>query len=168
MFMREITWLCQIDCSTCRFTGVNAFSIHHGSTCFLVAYPAKASPVQAAQGSRVSSTEVTASIRRLVVRPFRQVRGPMAIAGTGNAHDCLPHSKSPALEFQVSTCFINTPCRRMRSGENRRSNLQVVAQQGRARTAQMTLPHFTAETPMFMPVGTQGAALCLCHYREVL
>ena len=32
----------------------------------------------------------------------------------------------------------------------------------------MTLPHFTAETPMFMPVGTQGAALCLCHYREVL
>ena len=33
---------------------------------------------------------------------------------------------------------------------------QVVAQQGRARTAKMTLPHYTAETPMFMPVGTQG------------
>lgn len=25
----------------------------------------------------------------------------------------------------------------------------------------MTLPHFTAETPMFMPVGTQGEASCL-------
>lgn len=33
---------------------------------------------------------------------------------------------------------------------------QVVAQQGRVRTARMTLPHYTAETPMFMPVGTQG------------
>lgn len=33
---------------------------------------------------------------------------------------------------------------------------QVVATQGRARTARMTLPHYTAETPMFMPVGTQG------------
>jgi hypothetical protein len=36
------------------------------------------------------------------------------------------------------------------------SHFQVVAVQGRARTARMTLPHFTAETPMFMPVGTQG------------
>lgn len=34
--------------------------------------------------------------------------------------------------------------------------LQVLAQQGRARTATMKLPHYTAETPMFMPVGTQG------------
>eukprot|EP00878_Enallax_costatus_P011633 GHUV01012142.1.p1 GENE.GHUV01012142.1~~GHUV01012142.1.p1 ORF type:complete len:422 (+),score=93.24 GHUV01012142.1:621-1886(+) len=34
--------------------------------------------------------------------------------------------------------------------------LQVIAQQGRARTATMKLPHYTAETPMFMPVGTQG------------
>ena len=45
----------------------------------------------------------------------------------------LPSSSSPALKFQV------------------------LAQQGRARTALMTLPHFTAETPMFMPVGTQGS-----------
>ncbi|KAK9804020.1 hypothetical protein WJX73_002483 [Symbiochloris irregularis] len=45
----------------------------------------------------------------------------------------LPRSVSPALTFEV------------------------VAQQGRARTARMTLPHFTAETPMFMPVGTQGS-----------
>lgn len=44
----------------------------------------------------------------------------------------LPSSSSPALKFQV------------------------VAQQGRARTARMTLPHYVAETPMFMPVGTQG------------
>lgn len=35
--------------------------------------------------------------------------------------------------------------------------VQVLAQQGRARTATMKLPHYTAETPMFMPVGTQGA-----------
>ena len=35
---------------------------------------------------------------------------------------------------------------------------QVLAKQGRARTALMTLPHFTAETPMFMPVGTKGEA----------
>ena len=34
----------------------------------------------------------------------------------------------------------------------------VIATQGRARTSRMTLPHFTAETPMFMPVGTQGEA----------
>lgn len=44
----------------------------------------------------------------------------------------LPHSKSPALEFQVR------------------------ATAGRARAAQMQLPHFLCETPMFMPVGTQG------------
>lgn len=35
--------------------------------------------------------------------------------------------------------------------------VQVLAEQCRARTATMTLPHFTAETPMFMPVGTQGS-----------
>lgn len=47
----------------------------------------------------------------------------------------LPYSKSPALEFQVR------------------------ATDGQARAAQMQLPHFLCETPMFMPVGTQGAAL---------
>eukprot|EP00199_Chlamydomonas_sp_CCMP681_P002077 CAMPEP_0119108094 /NCGR_PEP_ID=MMETSP1180-20130426/13465_1 /TAXON_ID=3052 ORGANISM="Chlamydomonas cf sp, Strain CCMP681" /NCGR_SAMPLE_ID=MMETSP1180 /ASSEMBLY_ACC=CAM_ASM_000741 /LENGTH=427 /DNA_ID=CAMNT_0007093677 /DNA_START=136 /DNA_END=1419 /DNA_ORIENTATION=+ len=44
----------------------------------------------------------------------------------------LPSSVSPALTFNV------------------------IAQQGRARTGRMVLPHYTAETPMFMPVGTQG------------
>lgn len=39
---------------------------------------------------------------------------------------------------------------------------QVLAEQGRARTALMTLPHYTAETPMFMPVGTQGEAAACC------
>ncbi|EFJ52273.1 hypothetical protein VOLCADRAFT_55892 [Volvox carteri f. nagariensis] len=34
---------------------------------------------------------------------------------------------------------------------------QVVAVQGRARSSRMTLPHFTAHTPMFMSVGTQGS-----------
>ena len=44
----------------------------------------------------------------------------------------LPSSTSPSLAFET------------------------VAQCGRARTAKMTLPHFVCETPMFMPVGTQG------------
>jgi hypothetical protein len=44
----------------------------------------------------------------------------------------LPSSTSPALKFEV------------------------LARQGRARTARMTLPHYVCETPMFMPVGTQG------------
>lgn len=69
----------------------------------------------------------------------------MAFALQGTDHPCnylwgdelqrhpdLPYSKSAALEFQVK------------------------ATQGRARTAQMKLPHFLCETPMFMPVGTQG------------
>jgi hypothetical protein len=43
-----------------------------------------------------------------------------------------------------------------------RCSLQVLAQQGRARTATMKLPHYTAETPMFMPVGTQGKKLPRC------
>jgi hypothetical protein len=46
--------------------------------------------------------------------------------------EALPHSESPALKFQVR------------------------ATEGRARAAQMQLPHFLCETPMFMPVGTQG------------
>ena len=32
----------------------------------------------------------------------------------------------------------------------------MVAQWGRARSSRLTLPHYTASTPMFMPVGTQG------------
>ena len=46
----------------------------------------------------------------------------------------LPGSNSPALQFQVQAT----------SGPQ-------------ARTAQMQLPHFLCETPMFMPVGTKGA-----------
>lgn len=45
----------------------------------------------------------------------------------------LPCSVSPALSFRV------------------------VAKCGRARSSRMELPHFNCETPMFMPVGTQGA-----------
>lgn len=82
----------------------------------------------------------------------------------------LPHSKSPALEFQVAA-LISHRLSASRKSATLRSTLpcfkcavrvqhwcisQVVAEQGRARTARMTLPHFTAETPMFMPVGTQG------------
>ena len=36
---------------------------------------------------------------------------------------------------------------------------QVLATQGRARASRMTLPHNVCYTPMFMPVGTQGARL---------
>lgn len=44
---------------------------------------------------------------------------------------------------------------------------EVLATQGRARASRMTLPHFTAETPMFMPVGTQGVQLCwVSLYKE--
>ena len=50
----------------------------------------------------------------------------------------LPSSASPALRFQVQ------------------------AQDGaQARAAQMELPHFVCETPMFMPVGTKGAQCAL-------
>ena len=56
--------------------------------------------------------------------------GAAATAADDNAE--LPSSASPALSFKV------------------------VAQQGRARTALMALPHFTVETPVFMPVGTKG------------
>ena len=38
----------------------------------------------------------------------------------------------------------------------------VALQCGRARAARMTLPHYVCETPMFMPVGTQGARGCEC------
>ena len=37
-----------------------------------------------------------------------------------------------------------------------RRAVQVIAQQGRARCSEMMLPHYTAHTPMFMPVGTRG------------
>jgi hypothetical protein len=33
---------------------------------------------------------------------------------------------------------------------------EIQARWGKARAARMTLPHYTASTPMFMPVGTQG------------
>ena len=45
----------------------------------------------------------------------------------------LPSSTSPALSFKV------------------------IARCGRARSSRMKVPHFTCETPMFMPVGTQGS-----------
>jgi hypothetical protein len=55
--------------------------------------------------------------------------------------DDLPGSRSPALQFQVQ------------------------AEDGpQARTAQMQLPHFLCETPMFMPVGTKGAGLAHVHW----
>ena len=33
---------------------------------------------------------------------------------------------------------------------------EVTAKWGRARVGKLQLPHFTCDTPMFMPVGTQG------------
>ncbi|GIL72230.1 hypothetical protein Vretimale_296 [Volvox reticuliferus] len=63
----------------------------------------------------------------MIGRKFHRV---IMASGSGQA---LPSSDSPALKFKV------------------------VAVQGRARSSRMTLPHFTAHTPMFMPVGTQGS-----------
>jgi len=54
----------------------------------------------------------------------------------------LPSSTSPALTFET------------------------LAQCGCARTARMTLPHFVCETPMFMPVGTQGSYIIHSNYRK--
>jgi len=34
--------------------------------------------------------------------------------------------------------------------------LQILGRFNRARAARLTLPHFTCQTPLFMPVGTQG------------
>jgi hypothetical protein len=50
----------------------------------------------------------------------------------------LPNSRSPALRFQVKA----------------RDSKE-------ARAAQLKLPHFLCETPMFMPVGTKGVILSL-------
>ena len=36
-------------------------------------------------------------------------------------------------------------------------DFQVLAKQGRARASKLALPRFDALTPIFMPVGTQGA-----------
>ncbi|MDE2126217.1 MAG: tRNA guanosine(34) transglycosylase Tgt [Armatimonadetes bacterium] len=45
------------------------------------------------------------------------------------------------------------------SSPNRNSGLrfEVLARDGRARSGRLTLPHAELETPVFMPVGTQGA-----------
>jgi len=34
--------------------------------------------------------------------------------------------------------------------------LKILGRFNRARAARLTLPHFTCQTPLFMPVGTQG------------
>jgi hypothetical protein len=81
-----------------------------------------------------------------------------------NPPQALPSSISPALKFEVvhqnQTTWNLSVLSFKFSGNQINLELshcmQVVAIQGRARTARMTLPHFTAETPMFMPVGTQG------------
>ncbi|XP_035835933.1 queuine tRNA-ribosyltransferase catalytic subunit 1-like isoform X2 [Helianthus annuus] len=36
------------------------------------------------------------------------------------------------------------------------SSLKILGRFNRARAARLTLPHFVCETPLFMPVGTQG------------
>ena len=65
--------------------------------------------------------------------PSRQVMQPGAAMVTApDQQEPLPGSVSPAMSFQV------------------------LARQGRARASRMTLPHYEAHTPMFMPVGTQG------------
>lgn len=72
--------------------------------------------------SRLTGAIVT---RFMHLRSFLQTR--MSTVGPP-----LPHSSSPALEFEV------------------------IASQGRARCSKLTLPHQICDTPMFMPVGTKG------------
>lgn len=46
---------------------------------------------------------------------------------------------------------------------------EVLAKCGRARVAKLHLPHYTCDTPMFMPVGTQGTVKGLtCKQLEEL
>eukprot|EP00741_Cyanophora_paradoxa_P011178 tig00020554_g10798.t1 len=49
--------------------------------------------------------------------------------------------------YQHASAMTNSPA----------LTLTVEARSGRARTCKLQLPHFVAETPMFMPVGTQGS-----------
>lgn len=52
--------------------------------------------------------------------------------------------------------------------------LQILGRFNRARAARLTLPHFTCQTPLFMPVGTQGLFLVflyassVCHFFLIL
>lgn len=47
--------------------------------------------------------------------------------------------------------------------------LQVLGRFNRARAARLTLPHFTCQTPLFMPVGTQGILFGTCTiFRHML
>ncbi len=66
----------------------------------------------------------------------------------------MEHASSSGLHMSVSPALT----------------FEVLATQGRARASRMTLPHFTAETPMFMPVGTQGlhpSCFTLCAKAEL-
>jgi len=76
------------------------------------------------------------------------------MAASGGDAPALLYSRSPALEFEAR-CALPVTCGATLTA------LQVVAQWGRARCSRMKLPHYTALTPMFMPVGTQGA--CCVH-----
>jgi hypothetical protein len=117
----------------------------------------------------------------VALRPAARILGALGMLGSGRAAASqvakmasdagLPRSVSPALSFEVSDPDPAPPQprgRRLPPPPPGRSPpppaltapsplpLQVVAQQGRARSSRMTLPHYTAQTPMFMPVGTQG------------
>ena len=65
----------------------------------------------------------------------------------------------PAAEAVLSTAMEHASSSGPRKSVSPALTFEVLATQGRARVSRMTLPHFTAETPMFMPVGTQGSHL---------
>jgi len=41
--------------------------------------------------------------------------------------------------------------------------VQILGRFNRARAAQLTLPHFVCQAPLFMPVGTQGNCLTVIY-----
>ena len=67
----------------------------------------------------------------------------------------------PAADVLLSTAMQHPSCSGPHMSVSPALTFEVLATQGRARASRMTLPHFTAETPMFMPVGTQGVKLSL-------
>lgn len=88
--------------------------------------------------------------------------------GTGVGHRCRrpPPLPSPAVCLPAPTVSFSTLDLQgaptpLPSTISPALQFEVVAQCGRARTARMTLPHYVCDTPMFMPVGTQGTTAVL-------
>ncbi|KAJ1916508.1 Queuine tRNA-ribosyltransferase catalytic subunit 1 [Tieghemiomyces parasiticus] len=81
--------------------------------------------------------EVTAKHARTTTDSGDESQSPTRLEGgpyRAHPHPVLASSTSPALRFEILARCSTT----------------------KARVSKLHLPHFTADTPMFMPVGTQG------------